>query len=88
MTRYCNKFILASSDEQTLAVPIATDNFFGVFAHGWHFSFVLLIVEVEISLLVSTREDGVSQRPFHPSNVLLLVIEVKLIDHTGRKWSP
>lgn len=61
MARNCNEFILASSDEQTLAVPIATDNLFGVFAHSRHFSFVLLIVEVEISLLVSTSENRMSQ---------------------------
>lgn len=88
MARNSDEFILAASHEEAFAVPIPTDNFFGVLSHGWDLSFVLLIIEVEVSLLIAAGENRMGKRPFHPSDALLLIIEVQLVDHSSCEWGP
>ena len=57
-------------------------------AHRWHLPLVLLVVEVEVALLVAAGQYGVGERPSHPGDGLLLVVEIELIDHAGGEGSP
>lgn len=61
MAADCDQPVLTACYEEALTVPVSANDLLGVLAHRWHFSFILLVVKVEVAFFVAAGEHGVGE---------------------------